>query len=176
MATNSFKIGLKHNQNSVRIEKELRLLEIATPESKLSDSLYRQMFKISPRTAINLDFFAPVQWHSSRLASLDNVVVMFMMDDVKKILSDSHKIMRSIRTRLPLIKNKLAEEYQLGMTLLSIPARKVLNTNAVKHMSLQFIVFSTQYTAVLWIKSDMHGSEYLKVSFDGKTNKLNFDL
>jgi len=176
MSTNSFKIGLKHTQNSVQIEKEMRLLEIATPDSKLSDTLYRQLLKVSPRTTVNLDFFAPIQWHSSRLASLDNVVVMFMMDDVKRVLSDSHKIMRSIRTRLPFIKNKLAGEYQLGMTLLSPPARKALNITAVKHMSLKFIVFSTQYNAILWIKSDIHGSEYLKVSFDGKTNKLNFDL
>jgi len=176
MAINSFKADLKHSQNSVRIEKELRLLEVSTPDGKLSDSLYRQLFKVGTRTLPNLDFFAPIQWHSAKLASLDNVIVMFMMDDIRSILDETHKVVRSIRTRLPNIKKTLAKEYQLGLTLLSPVARETLNKNAVNNMSLKFIVFSTQTNAILWIKSDIHGSEYLKITFDGKTNKLNFNL
>jgi len=172
----SFKDSLKSKQNAPRIEKELRTLEVSSASDFLSDSLYRKLSKVPPAITIKLDFFSPVQWYSSKLATLDNVVIMFMMDDIAKILNESHKLVQSVRTRINTIKYNLAEEYQLGMTLLSPAARKTLNHNAVKRMTLKFIVFSTQTDAVLWIKSDIHGGEYLKVMFDSKTGKTTFDI
>jgi len=172
MATNNFKKQLKQRSNNQIIEKELRLLEISPNETTQTDSLYRTLYKIKNQTKSKLVFFDSLTWYSDKIASLDNVRVMFMSEDISDMLLPTHNTMRSIRTRLPKIKEQLAKEYQLGLTLLSEEARYKLNSNSIDHMDLKFIVFRTETSVILWIKSLIHGSEYLKVGYDVKTNKI----
>jgi len=176
MATNGFLQTLKKSSNSTLIDEELRRLDVSNSNDIITDNLYRQLSKTPLNVRKRLTFFNSIVWHSPPISIFSDARIMFTINDVSSILRNSHRTSQAIKTRLDQIKLSVAKEYPLGSVSVHNSVRPRIVSHIASNLILRFIVYNSDTDAILWFKSAAHGGEYLKVEFNGKTNKTNFNF